>query len=91
MGAGAVIAESFARIFFRNAINLGLPLISCPGITGKVQDGDALEADLVKGVVIIPRTEEALSFPPLGDHVLAILRAGGVKAMFREMAGSGNP
>jgi 3-isopropylmalate/(R)-2-methylmalate dehydratase small subunit len=87
MGAAALIAESFARIFFRNAINLGLPLLSCPGITGKVQDGDTLEADLVKSIITIPRTGETLSFPPLGDHVLAILRAGGVKALFREKTG----
>ncbi|MDR3192273.1 MAG: 3-isopropylmalate dehydratase small subunit [Treponema sp.] len=90
MGAGAVIAESFARIFFRNGINLGLPLISCPGITGKVRDGDTLEVDLVKNLVVVPRTGELLSFPPMGDHVLAILRAGGVKALFLERTASPN-
>lgn len=89
MGAGAVIAESFARIFFRNGINLGLPLISCPGITGRVQSGDTLEVDLVKNMVTLSRTGETLPFPPLGDHVLAILRAGGVKALFRERTAAG--
>jgi 3-isopropylmalate/(R)-2-methylmalate dehydratase small subunit len=88
MGAGAVIAESFARIFFRNGINLGLPLISCPGIAGKVQDGDVLEVDLAENLVVLPRTGERLPFPPLGDHVLAILRAGGLKALFRERTAS---
>jgi 3-isopropylmalate/(R)-2-methylmalate dehydratase small subunit len=88
MGVGAVVAESFARIFFRNGINLGLPLVGCPGITGKVQDGDTLEVDLAKNLVVIPRTGELLPFPPMGDHVLAILRAGGVKALFRERAAS---
>jgi 3-isopropylmalate/(R)-2-methylmalate dehydratase small subunit len=84
MGTAVVIAESFARIFFRNAINLGLPLITCPGITARVNDGDTLEADLERCVISIPRTAEALSFPPLGEHVLSILRAGGVKALFRQ-------
>ncbi|MDR0450728.1 MAG: 3-isopropylmalate dehydratase small subunit [Treponema sp.] len=91
MGAAAVIAESFARIFFRNGINLGLPLISCPGISGKVLNGDSLEADLLKNVVTVPRIGEEIPFPPLGDHVLAILRAGGVKALFRERSGRGQP
>ena len=51
MGAKAVIADSFARIFFRNAVNLGLVPVICKGIRSKVQDGQTLTLDYVKGVV----------------------------------------
>jgi 3-isopropylmalate/(R)-2-methylmalate dehydratase small subunit len=84
MGTGVIIAESFARIFFRNAVNLGLPLIVCPGISEKVTAGMALEVDIVQGTVHIGETGETLSFPLLGEHAMAILRAGGIKPLFRE-------
>jgi len=45
LGLGAVLAESFARIFYRNAINLGMPLLVCPGITQQVNRGDVLSVD----------------------------------------------
>jgi 3-isopropylmalate/(R)-2-methylmalate dehydratase small subunit len=84
MGAGVIIAESFARIFFRNAINLGLPLIVCPGISAKVTTGLALEVDIVRGTIHIEETGEILSFPPMSEHAMAILQAGGIKPLFRE-------
>ncbi|MDR0623857.1 MAG: 3-isopropylmalate dehydratase small subunit [Treponema sp.] len=84
MGTGVIIAESFARIFFRNAINLGLPLIVCPGISEKVSAGLVLEVDIVQGTVHIRETGETLSFPPMSGHAMAILRAGGIKPLFRD-------
>lgn len=53
MGAGAVVAESFARIFYRNAINLGLPLLVCKGIGGKVESGQNLEINMTAGYLRI--------------------------------------
>ena len=53
MGAAAVLADSFARIFFRNGINLGLPLVVCKGISKHVQDGQTLHLDLNAGTVTI--------------------------------------
>ena len=50
-GVGAVIAESFARIFYRNAINVGLPALECPGIIEAVDQGDQLEVDITGGKV----------------------------------------
>jgi len=50
-GISAVIAESFARIFFRNAINIGLPVLECVEVTREVNEGDVLEVDLENGVV----------------------------------------
>jgi 3-isopropylmalate/(R)-2-methylmalate dehydratase small subunit len=51
-GVGAVIAASFARIFYRNAINLGLPLTIAPAATGRIQPGDELEIDLAAGQIV---------------------------------------
>jgi len=76
-GISAIIAESFARIFFRNAINLGLPVIICPGIRGLVKNGDEVEIDLVKGKIKLPGAKE-LSFEPLPPEIMDIIRAGGL-------------
>jgi 3-isopropylmalate/(R)-2-methylmalate dehydratase small subunit len=84
MGTGVIIAESFARIFFRNAINLGLPLIVCSGISEKVLASMDLEVDIVRGTVHIGETGKTLFFPPMSEHAMAILRAGGIKPLFRE-------
>ena len=83
MGAAAVLADSFARIFFRNAINLGLPVIVCKGIAGKVKDGQSLKLDLNSGTVTILETEETLHAEALGDKAMEILSAGGIKPMMR--------
>ena len=56
MGASAVLADSFARIFFRNSINLGLPLIICKGISKEVRDGQTLKLDIRKGTVTVEET-----------------------------------
>ncbi|MEM3047126.1 MAG: 3-isopropylmalate dehydratase small subunit, partial [Candidatus Bathyarchaeia archaeon] len=58
-GASCIIAESFARIFYRNAINVGLPILECRGISGKVSEGDLLEVDLGKGRILnVTKREE---------------------------------
>ena len=83
MGAGAVLADSFARIFFRNAINLGLPVIVCKGIAARVQDGQTIRLDMTAGTVTIEETGEVLPAQALGDKALEILQAGGIKPMMR--------
>ena len=87
MGARAVLADSFARIFFRNAINLGLLPVICKGIRDKVQDGQTLTLDLEKGTVTIEDTGEVLPCEQLGDQAMKILEAGGIKQMMRERFG----
>jgi 3-isopropylmalate dehydratase small subunit len=84
MGAGLIIAESFARIFFRNAINLGLPLVTCAGISEKVQTGDTLAADIIAGTITLGKTGEVLSCPPMSEHAMSILSAGGIKPLIRK-------
>ncbi len=83
MGASAVLAESFARIFFRNGINLGLPLITCPGIGRAVKNGDLLQVLIRSGEVFLPGRGMCLKGQPLQGEALEILEAGGIKALFK--------
>lgn len=87
MGASLVLADSFARIFFRNAINLGLPLVTCNGISSRVKTGQTLEVNLKEGVVKNLDTGESMQCDKIGDHAMSILEAGGVKPMFRAKYG----
>ena len=87
MGAAAVLADSFARIFFRNAINLGLPVVTCKGIHDHVQPGDEVTLDLAAGTVTVARTGEVLPCDQLGAQAQMILEAGGIKPMMRRRAG----
>lgn len=87
MGASAVIADSFARIFFRNSINLGLPLIICNGISREVQDGQILKLDIKKGTVTVEETGRVYACEQLGEHALHILEAGGIKPLMRARVG----
>ncbi|MBV1757932.1 MAG: 3-isopropylmalate dehydratase small subunit [Dethiosulfatibacter sp.] len=84
MGASVVLADSFARIFFRNSINLGLPLITCKGISSKVKDGQLIELDIEAGELTIKETGEVLKTDKLGDYAMSILEAGGIKPLMRE-------
>jgi 3-isopropylmalate/(R)-2-methylmalate dehydratase small subunit len=75
-GISCVIAESFARIFFRNAINIGLPIVECPEITAKVREGDRLDVDLSEGRIVLP-SGEALTVAPFPPFMQRIVREGG--------------
>jgi len=85
LGVAAVVAESFARIFFRNAINLGLPAIRCPGITAAVHEGDLIEVDVVTGSVVnLSQGGRELRGEKLPQFVLAILAHGGIIPMWQQ-------
>lgn len=75
-GVSAVLAKSFARIFFRNSINIGLPVIECD--TDKIKEGDELEIDLEKGVVKDKTTGYEFNVPALPKGMLNILSDGGL-------------
>ncbi|HEY42069.1 MAG TPA: 3-isopropylmalate dehydratase small subunit [Dehalococcoidia bacterium] len=75
-GVSAIIAKSVARIFFRNAINLGLPVLLCD--TDGIGDGDKLEVDLKAGTINNLTAGSQLTFSPLPDVMLAILEEGGL-------------
>ena len=76
-GVKAVIAESSSRYFFRNAINNGLPILICEGITSKVKTGDDLEIDLSHGEIRDLTTGTKLRFAPIPENLMQILQMGG--------------
>jgi 3-isopropylmalate/(R)-2-methylmalate dehydratase small subunit len=89
-GAGirAVIANSFARIFFRNAINNGFLAIECPGAVESVQTGDELELDLAAGLLRnLTRGTEA-TFVPLSDFARELITAGGLLLYIQQKRGA---
>ena len=77
-GVSIVIAETFARIFYRNAINIGLPIMECPDAAREIQPGDKVEVDLVSGVVTdvtLGKTWKGQAFPPFMQNIIS---AGGL-------------
>jgi 3-isopropylmalate/(R)-2-methylmalate dehydratase small subunit len=75
-GVSAILAKSVARIFFRNAINLGLPVLICD--TDKIDNGDELEVDLAAGVVRDITNGSQLTFGRIPEVMLKILDEGGL-------------
>ncbi len=75
-GVSAVLAKSVARIFFRNAINLGLPVLICD--TDGIRDGDELEINLETGIINDVTTGKEMTFSPIPEVMLNILNEGGL-------------
>jgi 3-isopropylmalate/(R)-2-methylmalate dehydratase small subunit len=76
--AKCVIAASFARIFFRNAINIGLPILECPEAAADITEGDDIEVNLSTGEIINHTNGHHYQARPLPDFVLKIAEAGGI-------------
>lgn len=87
-GISCIVAESFARTFYRNAFEVGLPIVEIPGIGAAVREGDVLAVDVPGGEVAIERTGVALRGPRTDPFLLDMLRAGGVIAIGSRLAGS---
>jgi 3-isopropylmalate/(R)-2-methylmalate dehydratase small subunit len=89
-GISAVVASSFARIFFRNAINTGLPIVTCPAAVEATEMGDEISVDVAAGIVRNETKDLEFTSEPLPDFVMQIVRAGGlvewVKARSQEGA-----
>ena len=77
-GIGLIIARSFARIFYRNAINIGLPILIAPEIVEATQDGDTVEADLSTGRVVNTTRGVEASAEPFPPFIQGIIKAGGL-------------
>jgi 3-isopropylmalate/(R)-2-methylmalate dehydratase small subunit len=77
-GVSCIVAKSFARIFFRNAINIGLPLLECDEAVDKTEAGDTLEVDLAKGR--IKNRSQGMEFRarPYPDFMAKLISAGGL-------------
>ena len=83
-GVGAIVARSFARIYFRNAINQALPIVTCDAVDG-VENGDEITIDFAAGTVTTPRW--TFTFPPLPAEVLEIIEDGGLIPHVRKQLG----
>lgn len=84
-GIAAIIAKSFARIYFRNGLNNGLLLITCPEVVDAAQTGDMLTIHLAESVIEL--SNRRYSFPPLSPTALGIIAAGGLIAHVRRRLG----
>jgi 3-isopropylmalate/(R)-2-methylmalate dehydratase small subunit len=77
-GVTCVIASSFARIFYRNAINTGLPIVECPEAVPETEQGDRLTVDLEGGAITNLRTGRTYATAPFPPFILSIIEAGGL-------------
>jgi 3-isopropylmalate/(R)-2-methylmalate dehydratase small subunit len=82
-GVACVVARSFARIFFRNAINIGLPIVTCPEAVADIQEGNEIEVDLAAGRLKNLATGRTFAFPPFTKEIQAIIEAGGLMAFVK--------
>ncbi len=77
-GVAAVVARSFSRVFFRNALNNGFLVVECPGAVTHTSTGDLLEIDLQEGVVKNLTTGETFKYVPFTPFAMEVLEAGGL-------------
>ena len=82
-GVSAIIAKSFARIFFRNSINLGLPALICPEAYERVSEGDVVAVDLGRGIIKLMGRDVVLRFKPYPPFILELLSSGGLVPYLR--------
>ena len=78
LGIAIIVAESFARIFFRNCINIGMPILECPEAAREAKAGDQLEIDLDKGKISNLTQKKTYQAQPFPEFMQQIIRAGGL-------------
>ena len=83
-GIALVIAKSFARIFYRNSINIGLPIIECPAAAKAIRDGDEVAVNLDTGVIEDKTTGESFTAAPFPPFIQKIIAVGGIENFVRE-------
>ena len=77
-GISLVIANTFARIFYRNAINIGLAILECPEAVANISDGDKVEADLDNGIIYNRTTGKSFKTQPFPEFIQKIIENGGL-------------
>ena len=77
-GISCVIAPTFARIFFRNSINIGLPIMECPGAADDIKDGDKVSVDFSTGVITNETTGKTYKAEPFPEFMQKIIASGGL-------------
>jgi 3-isopropylmalate/(R)-2-methylmalate dehydratase small subunit len=83
-GVSCVVARSFARIFFRNAINIGLPVLECPEALGGISQGDAVAVDIAEGTVTNQTSGRTFPAAPMPRFMRDIVDAGGLVEFARQ-------
>ncbi len=83
-GVSCVVAQSFARIFYRNALNMGLPILECPEGANRIQTGDELEIDLDSGVIENLTRKEKYTAQAIPPFMQKLIKAGGLMEYVRE-------
>jgi len=83
-GVACVIAKSFARIFYRNSINIGLPILECPQVVEETERGHQLTVDLGTGTITNSHTGRTYRTSPFPPFIMEIIRAGGLVPYTRE-------
>jgi 3-isopropylmalate/(R)-2-methylmalate dehydratase small subunit len=85
-GVACVIAGSFARIFYRNAFNTGLPILECPDACDSVQEGDTVHISLDRGIITVERDGKVLKAQPVPEFMQSLLREGGLMNYVKKKA-----
>ena len=83
-GTGCVIAKSFARIFYRNAINIGMPILECEAAAEEIQPGDEVSIDFDTGVISDLTTGKTYQAEPFPEFIQNIIKSGGLLASLKE-------
>ena len=86
-GISLVIAESFARIFFRNCINVGLAILECPEAAQAIEQGDTVSADFDTGIIENVTKNEKYQSKPFPDFINGIIKSGGLVEYTKEQSG----
>ena len=80
VGVSCVIAASFARIFYRNSINIGLPILECPAASAAIREGDTVSVNFDTGVITDETTGDTFQAEPFPPFIQKIIRSGGLMA-----------
>lgn len=83
-GTGCVIAKSFARIFYRNSINIGMPILECEEAAEEIQAGDEVEVDFDTGVISDITTGKTYQAEPFPEFIQNIIKSGGLLVSLKE-------
>ena len=84
-GVKAIVAESFARIFFRNSVNIGLPtVVATPKFISNVKDGDTISVDIVEGKIVDSERKLITDIKPYPQFMLEIIKEGGISDYYRK-------
>ena len=84
-GTGCVIAKSFARIFYRNAINIGMPILECEAAAEEIRPGDEVAIDFDTGIISNITTGKTYQAAPFPEFIQNIIKKGGLLASLKEM------